>query len=188
MSGHHLGERLTALIDGELGHHEREKAHRHLAACAECRAEAEALRSLKKRLRALNDTMPSEALLRRLEAMGEPGDPLPPPVPRLPGQARSPAVARPGDVRPVRTRPSDNRPGRAAAMRRRLPRGRYLVAGAAALAVLGVGSAAFAAGADPGSLPRVTPSVEQFAVEHALTSGDVPLTDPRPEVTAGDQP
>ena len=58
MSGH-LGERLTALIDGELGHDEREKAHRHLAACADCRAEAEALRGLKKRLRALNDTMPS---------------------------------------------------------------------------------------------------------------------------------
>ncbi|MCO5992557.1 zf-HC2 domain-containing protein [Actinoallomurus rhizosphaericola] len=186
MSGH-LGERLTALVDGELGHHEREKAHRHLAACAECRAEAEALRCLKKRLRALNDTMPSEGLLRRLEAMGEPGDPLPPPVPRLPGQARSPAVARPGDV-PARTRPSDNRPRRAAAARRRLPRGRYLIAGAATLAVLGVGSAAFAAGSDPGSLPRVTPSVEQFAVEHALTSGDVPLTDPRPEVTAGDHP
>ncbi|MCO6009523.1 zf-HC2 domain-containing protein [Actinoallomurus purpureus] len=191
MSGGHLGERLTALIDGELGHHEREKAHRHLAACGECRAEAEALRGLKKRLRSLSDTMPSEGLLRRLEAMGEPGDPLPPPVPRLPGQARPPVVARPGDVRPSHTRPSrpsDNRPRRAAATGRRLPRGRYLLAGAATLAVLGVGSAAFAAGADPGSLPRVTPSVEQFAVEHALTSGDVPLTDPRPEGTAGDHP
>ncbi|MEV0400036.1 zf-HC2 domain-containing protein [Actinoallomurus sp. NPDC050550] len=187
MNGH-LGERLTALIDGELGHDEREKAHRHLAGCAECRAEAEALRGLKKRLRALNDTMPSEALLRRLEAMGEPGDPLPPPVPRLPGQARPPAAARPADIRPSRARPSDNRPRRAAATRRRLPRGRYLVAGAAAFAVLGVGTAAFAAGADPDRLPRVSPSVEQFAVEHALTSGDVPLTDPRPAVTAAEHP
>lgn len=185
----HLGERLTALIDGELGHEEREKAHRHLAVCGECRAEAETLRGVKKRLRALNDTMPSEALLRRLQAMGEPGDPLPPPVPRLPGQARPPAVARPRDVRPAHTRPSDTRPGRAAAVRRRRrPRGRYLIAGAAALAVLGIGSAAFAAGAEPGSLPRVTPSVEQFAVEHALTSGDVPLTDPRPAATVGDHP
>lgn len=177
----HLGERLTALIDGELGDDEREKALGHLARCEDCRADAEALRRVKRRLHALGDTMPSEALMRRLHAMGEPGGPLPPPVRRLPGQARPPAVARPRDVRPSR------RPRRAAAGRRRVPRGRYLVAGAAALTVFGVGSAAFAAGADPGAGPRVTPSVEQYAVEHALTSGDIPLTDPRPAQTVGDQ-
>ncbi|MFB9840165.1 hypothetical protein ACFFNX_49260, partial [Actinoallomurus acaciae] len=69
-----------------------------------------------------------------------------------------------------------------------LPRGRYLLAGAATLAVLGIGSAAFAAGSDPRSLPRVAPSVEQFAVEHALTSGDVPLTDPKPAEKTSDSP
>jgi anti-sigma factor RsiW len=178
----HLGERLTALIDGELGHHEREKALGHLAACDHCRAEADALRGLKRRLNALNDTLPAESLIRRLQTMGEPGDPLPPPIPRMPGQSRRPAVARPHD-----TRPTGNRPGRAA-VRRRRPRGRYLLAGAATLAVLGVGSAAFAAGSEPRSLPRVAPSVEQFAVEHALTSGDVPLTDPRPAETISDHP
>jgi hypothetical protein len=62
------------------------------------------------------------------------------------------------------------------------------VAGAATLAVLGIGSAAFAAGSDPRSLPRVAPSVEQFAVEHALTSGDVPLTDPKPAEKTSDSP
>ncbi len=176
----HLGERLTALVDGELEHDERERALAHLAGCAECRAEAEELRRVKRRLSALSDVMPSAALMRRLHAMGEPGDPLPPPVRRLPGQARVPAVARPRDTRPARTRP------RSAAAR--LPRGRYLVAGAAALAVLGLGSAAFAAGSDTGSVPRVTPSVEQFAVEHALTSGDIPVTDPRAAQAAGDHP
>ena len=40
----------------------------------------------------------------------------------------------------------------------------------------------------PGSVPRVTPSVEQFAVEHALTSGDIPVTDPRAAQAAGDHP
>ncbi|MFC5185402.1 anti-sigma factor family protein [Actinomadura harenae] len=48
-----LGERLTALVDGELGHEERERALRHLAGCAPCRVEADALRRLKARLRGL---------------------------------------------------------------------------------------------------------------------------------------
>jgi anti-sigma factor RsiW len=179
----HLGERLTALVDGELGHDERDRALVHLAACDECRAEADALRALKRRLRALGDAVPAESMLARLRAMGEPGDPLPPDVRRLPGHGRVPATGRPRD-----TRPADGRPRRAAAGRRRLPRGRYLVAASATLAVLGIGSAAFAVGAQPRSLPRVSPSVEQFAVEHALTSGDVPLTDPRPAEKTSDSP
>lgn len=179
----HLGERLTALVDGELGHDERERALGHLAACEECRAQADALRRVKRRLSALSDVTPSDALMRRLHAMGEPGGPLPPPLRRLPGQARTPAVARPRDTRPARTRPR-----RPAAARRRVPRGRYLIVSAAALAVLGLGSAAFAAGSEPGSAPRVTPPVEQFAVEHALTSGDIPLTDPRAVRPAGAHP
>lgn len=177
----HLGERLTALIDGELSHGERDRALVHLAGCDECRAEADALRALKQRLRAVSDVKPAERLLERLHAMGEPGDPLPPAVRRLPGQGRVRAVSRPRDNRPAIAR-------RAAGARRRMPRGRYLLAGAATLAVLGIGSAAFAAGSEPSSLPRVSPSVEQFAVEHALTSGDVPLTDPRPVGKTSERP
>lgn len=177
----HLGERLTALVDGELSHDERDKALVHLAACDQCRAEADELRVLKRRLRAMSDALPAESLLKRLQAMGEPGDPLPPVARRLPGQSRAPAPVR--LTRPRDTRPVGGRSRRAAVTRRHLPRGRYLVVGAATLAILGVGSAAFAAGSDPRA-PRVSPSVEQFAVEHALTSGDVPLTDPRAEKTS----
>ena len=179
----HLGQRITALVDGELGHAERDKALVHLAACDQCRAEADALRVLKRRLRAMGDALPADSLIRRLQAMGEPGDPLPPAIRRLPGQSRTPAPARP--TRPRDTRPAARR--RVAADRRRRPRGRYLVAGAAALAVLGIGSAAFAAGSEPRT-PRVSPSIEQFAVEHALTSGDVPLTDPKPAEKTSDSP
>jgi anti-sigma factor RsiW len=183
----HLGERLTALVDGELGHDERDRALVHLAACDQCRAEADALRALKRRLRAMGDALPAEGLLTRLQSMGEPGDPLPPAIRRLPGQSRGPSATRPA-ARPRDTRPAGGRTRSAAATHRRLPRGRYILAASATLAVLGIGSAAFAAGSEPRSLPRVAPSVEQFAVEHALTSGDVPLTDPKPAEKTSDSP
>lgn len=175
----HLGEQLTALIDGELGHADRERVLGHLAGCAECRVEADALRRVKRRVSDLSDAAPADKLLHRLQAMAEPGDPLPPRVSRLPGHARS--------LRPRTVRPVDNRPRRAA-MRDRLPRGRYLIASATAVAVLGIGSAAFAAGSEPGSTPRVAPSIEQYAVEHALTSGDIPLTDPQPTQSTTERP
>ena len=43
----------------------------HLAACDECRAEADALRALKRRLRAMGDALPAESLIQRLQAMGD---------------------------------------------------------------------------------------------------------------------
>lgn len=156
----HLGERLTALVDGELSHDERDRALAHLAACAECRAEADMLRRLKGRLRGLGSpagAAPPMDLVGRLYALSEPG----PTSGSLSGGSR---------------RPGDNRPrGRSrAAGRRRVPRARYLLAGAATVAVLGVGTASFAAGGQQGRLPQVSPSLQQFAVEHALTSGEVP--------------
>ncbi|MGK5555949.1 anti-sigma factor family protein, partial [Actinomadura kijaniata] len=76
-----LGERLTALVDGELGHEERELALAHLAFCDRCRKEADALRRLKSRLRGLSDlpaaegadTTPTGDFMARLMALGEPG-------------------------------------------------------------------------------------------------------------------
>lgn len=159
----HLEERLTALVDGELGHDERDRALAHLATCAECRAEAELLRRLKGRLRGLGSpsgAAPPIDLVGRLYALSEPGT-----ASRGNGTA-SGRGRRPGDTRPR---------GRSrAAGRRRGPRTRYLLAGAATLAVLGVGTASFAAGGSQGRLPQVSPSLQQFAVEHALTSGEVP--------------
>ncbi|HEX6473214.1 MAG TPA: zf-HC2 domain-containing protein [Streptosporangiaceae bacterium] len=205
----HLGERITALVDGELGHDERDRVLAHLAACAPCRAEAEAQRRLKQRLRSLGDASPTSDLLTRLYAMGEPGGPITPRTRPMPGAAKPPVVARPGAHRPgnahapgsrgwgsygpggahgsaahgrlarrLGARGADGGAGRR--LGRRLPRARYLVVGATAVAVLGIGAAGFMAGGDQGQLPRVAPALDQFAVEHALTSGDVPVTDRDP--------
>jgi RNA polymerase sigma-70 factor (ECF subfamily) len=51
----HLGERLSALIDGELSDTQRERVLAHLAGCEDCRREAVALRLLKRRMHALGD-------------------------------------------------------------------------------------------------------------------------------------
>jgi hypothetical protein len=211
----HLGDRLTALVDGELSHDERDRVLAHLAGCDQCRAEAEAQRRLKQRLRSLGHAAPSPELLTRLYAMGEPGGPIPPRARPMPGAARPPVVARPSARRPARA----SGPGGTGSARRglksgvgvgvdlggghgagpghdlapdrrtagrRLPRMRYLAVGAATIAVFGIGTAGFVAGGDGGQLPRVAPALDQFAVEHALTSGDVPVTDrdPAEEVTS----
>jgi len=192
----HLGERLTALVDGELGHDERDRALAHLAICAECRAEAETLRRLKGRLRSLGDSVPPpDDLIGKLYGMsGRPAaGEFTPPDPAM--VSRMPAMSSflPADpARTARRRPADNRPrGRGAVDRHgRRVRGRTLLVGAATLAVLGVGGVSFAAGGDSGPLPRVNPPVEQFSIQHALTSGDVPVgettTTPSPSPSPSD--
>jgi len=66
----HLGHRLSALIDGELSHEQRERALAHLARCEPCRREAAALRTLKQRMHALGEATADTALTDRLVAMG----------------------------------------------------------------------------------------------------------------------
>lgn len=60
----HLGDRLTALIDGELDQGTRDRILGHLAQCDECRGEADAGRQLKARLAGLGEPpVPVELLL-----------------------------------------------------------------------------------------------------------------------------
>jgi anti-sigma factor RsiW len=66
----HLGHRRSALIDGELGHAQRERVLAHLAKCEPCRQEAAALRVLKQRMHALGDATANTALTDRLVALG----------------------------------------------------------------------------------------------------------------------
>ncbi|WP_205718664.1 anti-sigma factor [Actinomadura sp. WMMA1423] len=197
-----LGERLTALVDGELGDEERERAHAHLAVCAGCREEADQLRKLKGRLRGLSELpasdgtgdLPSGDFLNRLRTLpgaagladapaagGAPAHGALPrePVPHAGTRPRHPSRPARSSTRPVRAphavRPRDGRPAGHAAIRVQ-PRRRYLVVGAATL-FLGLGTASYVAGGRQDT-PAVTPAFDRFAVEHALTSGDAPMTDP----------
>jgi len=182
----HLKDQLSALIDGELSGSELDRAHAHLAACAQCRAEAAALRDLKRELRHLAVEQPSDELARRLLAMATPDDAAPPrraasavPSPRAPLRI---APDRPGNYhqhsakRPVGSRPVPRSPGDAWARRRR---GRALAWGALSfMMTVGIGAAAISLGDSSGG--RFTPQMELFSVEHAIFNGGVPLIDPSP--------
>ncbi|MFF6993365.1 anti-sigma factor family protein [Streptomyces sp. NPDC008313] len=65
----HLGDRLSALVDGELGHESRERVLAHLATCAKCKAEADAQRRLKNVFAEMAPPPPSESFLARLQGL-----------------------------------------------------------------------------------------------------------------------
>jgi len=160
----HLGSLISALIDGELEGLELDRANAHLAGCAACQTEASALRQLKRELRTLGDLDGADAMTGRLLAMiAAPGAPGAPDAPDGSGSS-------------VRARALERKPGRR--VRRR--RGRYVIWSAMSLVVVGVGAAAFGMGgaSSAGNEPQITPQLEVFDVQHALTSGDVPFADP----------
>ncbi|MFJ6430971.1 zf-HC2 domain-containing protein [Streptomyces sp. NPDC091416] len=69
----HLGDRLAALVDGELKHDARDRVLAHLATCGKCKAEAAAQRRLKSVFAQSAPPSPSEGFLARLQ--GLPGGP-----------------------------------------------------------------------------------------------------------------
>ncbi|GAA3740881.1 anti-sigma factor family protein [Streptomyces tremellae] len=74
---HHLGDRLAALVDGELDHDERERVLAHLATCARCKAEADCQRRLKNVFAEVAPPPPSAGFLARLQSLPA-GRPQPP--------------------------------------------------------------------------------------------------------------
>ncbi|MFI9205196.1 zf-HC2 domain-containing protein [Streptomyces sp. NPDC053048] len=66
---HHLGDRLAALVDGELGHDSRERVLAHLATCWTCKAEADAQRRLKSVFAQAAPPPLSDSLLARLQGL-----------------------------------------------------------------------------------------------------------------------
>jgi anti-sigma factor RsiW len=190
----HLGDRLSALADGELSAAERDRAHAHLAGCEACRAEANQLRALKKRMRGLGEVPPDDALTQRLIAIAEPGLPVPPRrrARRMNGPASRPRPGfrtAPGAAVPPRAgvapgagvpsgagvAPASRRPGRVLRTAHRRPRRRYLALGVVSCVFAGLSVTAFTMGGDqqtPG--PRITPQVQLYSVQHAITTGQVP--------------
>ncbi|MGW4896402.1 zf-HC2 domain-containing protein, partial [Kitasatospora sp. NPDC004240] len=74
---HHLGERLSSFVDGELGHDSRDRVQAHLATCPQCLAEADEGRAVKHLLTNSGTPGPSSALMARLLAVGALPDQLP---------------------------------------------------------------------------------------------------------------
>ena len=151
----HLGERLSALIDGELSHQQRERVLAHLANCGPCRREAAALRMLKQRMHALSEATADTALTDRLIAVA--------------------GVAGAGPWRrrmPLRRRLVPGVP------RRRWPVRSLAVAGLTLMG-LGVPAAAFLAGGGQQDLgPSVTPPIDMFVVQHEISTGSAPMRAP----------
>ncbi|MET9496417.1 zf-HC2 domain-containing protein [Streptomyces sp. NPDC006552] len=77
----HLGDRLAALVDGELDHDARERVLAHLATCPRCKTEADAQRRLKSVFAEVAPPPPSESFLARLQGLpaGDDGDDGAPP-------------------------------------------------------------------------------------------------------------
>ncbi len=196
----HLGRRLSALIDGELGDTERDQVYAHLVSCDDCRAEAVALRTLKRRVHGLGETPADGSLTSRLIALGGLPEP-PPPRDRPHGATRARAAfaafsggaaARPQDWDDVQDWFSgglaEHHPGPLAAAplgghpaaSRGRGHTRYMVAGAVAALAVGLGAASFAAGGGEHlPAPTVTPQVDVFMMQHAATSGSVPMVGQR---------
>lgn len=177
----HLGELLSALVDGELSGAELDRANAHVAACGACRVEANALRRLKHELRALAEVNDSNDITRRLLAMsgqdGQPG-PVSPGSSvqaRQLGRKRGPrrrvrATGERSMADPYSVLSSGRLPGRR--------RGRYVLWSTLTLVVVGVGTAFGMGGSSGGTGPQITPQLEVYDVQHAITSGDVPFDDP----------
>ena len=172
----HLGEQISALIDGELTGAELDRANAHLAACERCRAEAAEMRQLKRALRALFEVESDDELTRRLLGKAPPGWPVPSRQDRR-EQYRRDRGKGPRDKRPR------GRGGRGDGDAPR-SRARYVVWSAVSLFVVGIGAAAFSMGGGGGGAPapKITPQLEMFSVQHAIVSGTVPEPD---QTTAG---
>ncbi|HEY2287809.1 MAG TPA: zf-HC2 domain-containing protein [Streptosporangiaceae bacterium] len=163
----HLGQRLSALIDGELDGEDRDRVLVHLAKCEPCRSEAVALRTLKRRMNALGgETETDSALTGRLI--------------ELAGLAAS-LDGRAGMGFASWSTASAARFGRAG-----WPEARpawFVLGGAVSVFLAGLGTAAFMAGGSPQAPepePHVTPAVDVFLLQHDLVGGADPASPASP--------
>ena len=195
----HLGDRIAALVDGELGHQDRDRALAHVAHCARCRQELEEQRAVRALLAGSAAPAPSAQTVEALLSLATPGGPLPPRARTMPQGPLVPELPPPGRFgRPVGRMPRGSRASRRAANRAdsRRPgdtsvrregsagRGRLVAASALSVAGLVLATAFVAGGADSGGGPAAPP-VAQLTVEHGRTATAVTVGDPTFGLTAG---
>jgi anti-sigma factor RsiW len=169
--GSHLGEEISALVDGELSHDARERALGHLAGCVECRTAVDGERRTKALVAGMEPPVLPEELADRLRL-------VPAALSAPYGQRAAAWLAdhRPGRSRSLRNptgarRPADTRPARRPGRRRRVS------AAASGAVVVGAAVAAFVVGGGPAEGQPVAPQVDKYTVEHAAVTPEVPLTD-----------
>ncbi len=135
----HLGDRLAALVDGELKHDARERVLAHLATCAKCKAEADAQRRLKTMFVESAPPPLSAGLLARLQGLPGGGldDPSGPAGP--PGPAASDPFEAFAYGLPVAGRPQQQEGFRIHEVGRPRRRFAFVAAGAVSLAALALG-------------------------------------------------
>jgi anti-sigma factor RsiW len=161
----HLGQRLSALIDGELDPSERERVLIHMTRCGSCRDEVAAMRMLKRRMSALGEAAAGAALTGltgRLMGLSESV---------LRGSMPTAEAAWP----PAPPAGGWDVPGQGSRPEQRL--GKYFLAGSLVVFLAGLGTAAFIAGGEPQAQAPASP---------ATPSVDV-LIVPRPASMPGDQ-
>jgi hypothetical protein len=172
----HLGARVSALVDGELSHEDRDRALSHVAHCTECRAALDAERSVKEALATLTPATPSPALLASLQSLALPGGPVPPRAKSMPQGPVVPLLPAPGRA-PRGARGDSRRPAHQGALRRSRTRARYAAVGALSVAGLVLGTA-FVAGGSGQGVPPVAPPAAELSVEHSATTAGFTVGDP----------
>jgi hypothetical protein len=168
----HLGDRVAALVDGELGHQARDRALAHVAHCADCRAALEAQRAVKHALASAPVPQPGPETVAALHALAAPGGPVPPRARSMPQGPLVPDLPPPGR-RPRGARQDSRRPGHRVARRARV-----VTAGALSVAGLVLGTAFVAGGSSSAPSGPVVPPVAELSVEHGRTSTAVTVGDP----------
>ena len=173
MTGRCLGARVADLADGRLSPAETERAYAHVAVCSACRVALEAQRTASTVLGSTAGTEPGADFLARLTAIPEQAAPRTPSV--IPAQPAA-GVRRAGTAhaRPHGAYPLPSAPGHR--------RARQVAAGAAASAAL-VAAAYVGVSSTAGVVTTPTPAigrvVDTFAVEHAVSVDQMPLTGPQ---------
>lgn len=164
--GGHLGEALSALVDGELDHEMRDRALGHVTGCPACRGQLEAERRLKAGVRGAFGPLPPGDLTRRLLALAEPGEPLTPRVRSLPGATRPAPLPSPARYAGAhRSVPDTGSTGLRRHAGRRARRGVLLAAGAVTIGGGAVSGVLLASQAEQGA--PVRPPIDTFLVEPA---------------------